>query len=127
MKTQFFRSFTALTLVGLMLSLCTSALARNPRSDDLLVQAYSALANANHNYGGHRTYAMNHLKKAGDLLGIHMRGDSPDERYVRQGSSDEQLRAAHSLLRQARLGLRGRPRVEVEDAMDHIARALEVR
>src|SRR2546430_748392 len=86
MKTRLFRSLTSLTLVGLIMSFCTSALARpHPRAatQDLLVQAYSALAAANHDYGGQRASAMNHLKKAGDLLGIRMRGDSPDNQYVR--------------------------------------------
>ena len=127
MKTQSFRS---LTVVGMILSFCTSVMARphpRARSEDLLVQAYSALANANHNYGGQRTAAMNHLKKAGDLLGIRMRGDSPDEQSVRQRSSDEQLRFAHDTLREARLTLKGRPRAEVEDAMDHIARAMQIK
>jgi hypothetical protein len=130
MKTQLSRSITSLTLVGLMFSLCMSAWAGprpRARTDDLLVQAYSALANANHNYAGQRTAAMNHLKKAGDLLGIRMRGDSPDEQHIRQGNSDEQVRAAYDMLREARLRLKGRPREEVENAMDHIAKALDVK
>src|ERR1041385_599574 len=86
MKTKLFR---LLTVVGLILCFCASAMAGphpRPHAQDLLVQAYSALANANHNYAGHRTAAMNHLKKAGDLLGIRMRGDSPDEQSTRLNS-----------------------------------------
>jgi len=126
MKTQLFRSFASLTLVGLILSFCTSAMARpRPSTQDLLVQAYSALANANHDYEGHRLAAMQHIQKAGDFLGVKIRGD--EKRYEPQVVSDDQLRIAHRLLRDARRGLKGRPREQVEKALDQVETALRVK
>jgi hypothetical protein len=46
--------------------------------------------------------------------------------YVaRQGMSEEQLRAARGMLEQARIGLTGKARKSVDDAIDQINNALK--
>jgi len=113
-------------MVGLLVSFCTSAVARTrPSTQDLLVQAYSALAAANHDYNGHRLEAMEHIRKAGDFMGVKIRGD--EKRYEHPAVSDEQLRIAHRLLRDARRGLKGPPREQVDRALNQIDTALHVR
>lgn len=115
MKTRFVRSFISAVVAGLMLALCTSAKA-NPAPGELLREAYRTLERADHDYKGHRKAAMEQIEKAAGLVGVKVRGDG----HVRetQGLSDANLRAAESLLRDARAGLSGK-------ALRHANRALE--
>jgi hypothetical protein len=94
-------------------------------SGRLLRQAYFSLLLADHDYNGHRIEALKEIETAAKLLKIELRGDG--QGHERQGVSDEQLRAARSLLEQARGGLETQPRKHVEKAIKQIDVALKIR
>jgi hypothetical protein len=91
----------------------------------LLWEAYLTLSAADHDYKGHRIEAMNEIEAAARLLRVDLRGDGKGRE--RQGVSDEQLRAARSLLGQARAELNGRPLKRVDKAIRQIDIALKLR
>jgi len=92
---------------------------------DLLVQAYTALERADHDYKGHRVAAMKEIERAGKLLGVTIRGGGKG--HEKQGVSDEQLRTAQSLLAQAQAGLSGKPRRHVDRALRQLNIALSIK
>jgi hypothetical protein len=94
-------------------------------SGRLLRQAYLSLLLADHDYNGHRIEAMKEIETAAKLLKIEIKENG--QRDEQQGVSDEQLRAARSLLDQAREGLETRPRKHVEKAIKQIDVALKIR
>jgi len=91
----------------------------------LLREAYLTLSAADHDYKGHRVEAMKEIEAAARLLKVDLRGDGKGRE--RQGVSDEQLRAARSLLGQARAELNGRPLKRVDKAIGQIDIALKIR
>jgi len=68
----------------------------NPADVTAVVQAYRALEQADHDYQGHRIKAMEHLRKAGNILGVTLKGDGKGQEQ--QGNSDTQLKQAQSML-----------------------------
>ena len=91
----------------------------------LLSQAYATLAQADHDYKGHRVAAMKQIEAAGKALGVNIRGDGKG--HEPQGVSDAQLRAAQGLLEQARAGLTGKPLKHINRALDQISIALTIK
>jgi hypothetical protein len=70
----------------------------NPADVTAVVQAYRVLELADHDYQGHRIKAMEHLRKAGLVLGVSLKGDGKSREQ--QGDSDTQLKQAQSMLQQ---------------------------
>jgi hypothetical protein len=70
----------------------------NPSDVQAVTQAYQALAQADHDYNGHRAKAMKHLHQAGKVLGISLKGDGHNKEG--QGTSDTQLKQAQTILKQ---------------------------
>ena len=88
----------------------------------LLRDAYITLSYGNHDYNGHRYYAMREIEAAANLMKFDLRGDGPG--VERQRVSDEQLRDAKSMLKQAQGELRGRARKHIAKAIGEIDKAL---
>jgi hypothetical protein len=91
----------------------------------LLRQAYITLSAGNHDYNGHRYYAMREVEAAANIMRFDLRGDGPG--VERQRVSDNQLRDARAILEQARHELRGRARRHVSKAIGQIDAALRTR
>ena len=66
---------------------------------DLLRKAYVALSLADHDYDGHRVAALRQTALAGEIVGIHLRGDGYGEET--QAESDAHLQDARTYLEQA--------------------------
>jgi len=94
----------------------------------LLQTAYTNLAEAKHDYKGHRVKAMWHLQAAAKQLGIKLQGKG--KIHERQAASDAQLRAARSQLEQTDSALtESNPQAaeQVENAIAEISAALRIR
>jgi hypothetical protein len=85
----------------------------------MLRLAYLALSRADHDYAGHRALAMRQTALAGDLLGLHLRGDGRGEES--QDVSDSQLKVAGNILSHAydRLAEKGH-----REAAGHVGAAI---
>src|SRR5580704_4611193 len=70
----------------------------NPADVTAVVQAYRVLELADHDYQGHRVKAMEHLRKAGLILGVSLKGNGQGREQ--QGDSDTQLKQAQTMLQQ---------------------------
>src|ERR1035438_285941 len=105
MRTDLCRSFAGLAVVSFGPSFGESLVAAPAPAASLLVQAYTTLEHAAHDYKGHRVAAMKQIEAAAKLLGVKVRGDG--KAHERQGVSDAQLRTAQGLLQQALPGLSG--------------------
>ncbi|HVM47380.1 MAG TPA: hypothetical protein VMU04_05100 [Candidatus Acidoferrum sp.] len=125
MRTKLFRSILVLTALCTSLAIGQRVFAGPAASRDLLVQAYTALEQADHDYKGHRVEAMKHVEAAAKLLGVSVRGEGKG--HEKQGMSDEQLRSAQSLLQEARGGLKGKPLKQVNKALQQISVALSIK
>ena len=125
MKTKFLRSsalliaFTSWLLAGSVLQ------AQTPPAANLLRQAYSTLAVADHDYKGHRVEAMKQIEAAAKVLKMDLHGDGRG--HEKQGVSDEQLRAARTLLEQARPQLSGKALKHIDKAVAQLNTALKIR
>jgi hypothetical protein len=92
-----------------------------------LREAYWLLEHANADYNGHRGKAMEHIRKAGELLGMEIlhgrgyEGDHPQE------ASDARLRHARDLLRDVGAESGGKELERIRMAIREIDIALEVR
>jgi hypothetical protein len=71
----------------------------NPADVQAITQAYKLLAQADHDYQGHRIKAMKHLHQAGKVLGINLKGEGKTSNEG-QGTSDTQLKQAQTMLHQ---------------------------
>jgi len=125
MKANLLRSLVGLVLLCYGLSLGPSLLAYPSPPAALLTQAYSALAQADHDYKGHRVNAMKQVQAAGKILGVNVRGDGKG--HERQGVSDAQLRTAQGLLQQARASLSGKALKHVDKALQEISLSLSIK
>jgi hypothetical protein len=74
MNTNLLRSCVGLAVVCFLLSLGQSLLAGPSPAAGLLVQAYTTLEQADHDYNGHRKAAMNQIEATAKLLGVRIRG-----------------------------------------------------
>jgi hypothetical protein len=125
MKIHLYRSFVGLAVVCSVLSFGQNLVAAPAPAAGLLVQAYTTLEQADHDYKGHRKAAMKQIEAAAKLLGVKVRGDGKG--HEKQGISDAQLRAARGLLQQARSGLRGKPLGHVNKALQQLSIALSIK
>jgi hypothetical protein len=125
MKPSLVRSFVGLAVVCYALSFGQSLLAGPPPAAALLVQAYTTLEQANHDYKGHRIAAMKQIEVAAKLLGVNVRGDGKG--HEKQGISDAQLRTAQGLLQQAQPMLSGKPLKHVNKALQQLSIALSIK
>jgi hypothetical protein len=91
----------------------------------LLRDAYITLSYGNHDYNGHRYYAMREIEAAANIMKFDLRGDGPGAE--RQRISDDQLRDARAMLEQARKELKGRARKHVDKGIREIGSALRTR
>ena len=96
-----------------------------PNSGSLLVQAYSTLEVADHDYKGHRVAAMKQIEDAAAILGVDVHGQGRG--HEKQGVSDQQLRKALNLLQQARVGLEGKALKHVDNAIGQVSTALSIK
>lgn len=117
----------SIAVVAFLFSFGLAAHAEPPR--DELAHAYRLLKTANHDYDGHRVKAMEEVKAAASDLGIEVGGELPDREH--QWKSDDQLKEARRLLRDAKdkLEAHDRDRVaeHVEKAIKEINASLEVK
>jgi hypothetical protein len=91
-----------------------------------LRRAFWLLENANSDYAGHRIKAMEHVKKAGEVLGMDLHGEGYKGEH-KQGASDERLREAKELIKAVLRETDSRTKEygRLEDAVREINRALE--
>jgi hypothetical protein len=115
MKARILRFCGILALFCFILSVPTTSVAAPP--GELLREAYISLEKADHDYKGNRKAAMEQIEKAAKLLNVNVRGDGRG--HEKQGVSDEQVRTAQNLLRDARGGLSGKPLRHVNKALEH--------
>ena len=120
-----YRSVAGLAIVCFVLSFGQSLVAAPSPAAGLLVQAYTALEQADHDYKGHRIAAMKQIEAAARLLGVKVRGDGKGHEH--QVISDAQLRSAQGLLQQARSGLSGKPLRHVNKALQQLSIALSIK
>ena len=125
MRINFYHSIVGLAAVCFMLSFGQSLVAAPSPSAGLLVQAYTTLEQADHDYKGHRIAAMKQIEAAAKLLGVKVRSDGRG--HEKQGVSDAQLRTAQGLLQQAQSGLSGKPLRHVNKALQQLSIALSIR
>ena len=125
MKTDLCRYFVGLAVACSVLSFGHGLVAAPSAAAGLLVQAYTTLAQADHDYKGHRVAAMKQIEAAAKLLGVSVRGDGKG--HEKQGVSDAQLRTAQGLLQQARSGLNGKPLGHVNKALQQLSIALSIK
>ena len=125
MNRNLFHSFIGLAVVCSALCLGKSVVAGPPAASALLVQAYTTLEQADHDYKGHRIAAMKQIEAAARLLGVNVHGDGRG--HEQQGVSDAQLRTAQGLLQQAQAGLSGKPLRHVNKALQQLSIALSVK
>ena len=135
MKSKLSRLFIGLAAVAFCCSLNTTLWAQSatpptppppPASaSSLLTQAYVALAQADHDYQGHRVHAMKQIEMAAKVLGFSLNGNGHG--HEKQVASDQQLRTAQSLLQQAVAGLPPAAQKHVQNAIDQISAALSIK
>jgi hypothetical protein len=90
-----------------------------------LDDAYATLAQADHDYKGHRVKAMKQIELAVQALGGKISGKGRG--HEPQATSDAQLRAAQALLQQASGGLSGKSLKHVNAAITQISTALAIK
>lgn len=111
--------------VLLVLGLATRASAQTTSANTLLDEAYATLAQADHDYAGHRVRAMEQIKLALKELGSSVSGTGKG--HEPQATSDAQLRAALGLLQQAQSRLSGKPAKHVNRAIEQLNTALTIK
>jgi hypothetical protein len=125
MRTNLYRQLVGLAVVCFVFSFSQRLYAGPSPAAGLLVQAYTVLEQADHDYKGHRVAAMKQIEAAAKLLGVSVRGDGRG--HEKQGVSDAQLRTAQGLLQQARPGLSGKPLKHVNRALQQLSIALSIK
>jgi hypothetical protein len=102
----------------------------NPADVQVVTQAYKLLAQADHDYQGHRAKAMKHLSQAGRVLGVMLKGDGKTKEQ--QGTSDELLKQAQTMLQKfnasgASGNRHNRAMTHVQNAMGELTTALSIK
>ena len=120
----FLRYATLLASLLLAFGLVTRAQAQTG-SLTLPDDAYATLAQADHDYKGHRVRAMKQIELAVQELGGKISGQGRGREP--QATSDAQLRAAQVLLQQASSGLSGKALKHVNAAIVQINTALAIK
>jgi hypothetical protein len=119
------RCSTLLATLLLAFGLVTPVHAQTAGSTALLDDAYATLAQAKHDYKGHRVLAMKQIDAALGEMGAKVSGKG--KVHESQGTSDAQLRAAQSLVQQASAGLSGKALKHAEKAIAQINDALAIK
>jgi hypothetical protein len=132
MNAKLPRFFISMAVLTLSMSLASTVRAQSsptpaypPAVPGLLSQAYSALSRADHDYHGHRARAMKLIEHAAKELGFTLSGDGHG--HEGQITSDDQLRTAQGLLRQAVTGLPPKAQEHVQKALEQISTALSIK
>jgi hypothetical protein len=126
MKTNLlFRCSTSLAIILLAFGFVTPVHAQYANSTALLDDAYATLAQAKHDYKGHRVRAMKQIEVALGEIGAKVSGKGKN--HEPQGTSDAQMRAAESLLQEARSGLSGKAIKHVDNAITQINDGLAIK
>jgi hypothetical protein len=89
-----------------------------------LRHAYWLLENADHDYAGHRVKAMEHIRKAGEIIGmeLHGKGYGGGE----PPKSDEKLIRARNLLQEVKKESKGKENEHLHLAIVELDHALDV-
>jgi hypothetical protein len=124
-NNYFLRGWIGLATLLLAFFFVAQVHADTASSITLLNDAYATLAQANHDYQGHRVRAMKQIEAALNVLGEKISGQGKG--HEPQGTSDAQLRAAQALLQQAGAGLTGKALKHVNEAASQISTALSIR
>ncbi len=121
----FLRCSILLATVLLALGLVAPAHAQSANATVLLDDAYATLAQAKHDYKGHRVRAMKQIEAALGVVGAKVSGQGRN--HEPQGTSDAQMRAALGLLQQASAGLSGKALKHVSAAITQINDGLAIK
>lgn len=119
------RYSTLLAVLLLAFGLVTRAQAQATGSAALLDDAYATLAQAKHDYQGHRVRAMKQIDAALGVIGAKVSGKGKN--HESQGTSDAQMRAAEALLQQASAGLSAKALKHVNAAITQINDGLAIK
>ena len=119
------RALILIATVLLALGFATPAHAVPANAVALLDDAYATLAQAKHDYKGHRVRAMKQIELALGEAGGKVSGNGHP--HETQGTSDAQLRAAQGLLRDASGGMSKKGLKHVNAAIEQINIALTIR
>lgn len=122
---MFSRSSTVFVALLMAFGLVMPVHAGPGNTTALLDDAYATLAQAKHDYKGHRVRAMKQIELALGEAGGKVSGKGKN--HEPQGTSDAQLRAAQGLLQQAKGGLSGKGLKHVENAIAQINDALAIK
>lgn len=120
-----FRFSILITAMLLVFGLVTQTQAQPGNSVALLNDAYATLAQAKHDYKGHRVKAMKQIELALGEVGAKVTHTAKS--HEAQGTSDAQLRAAENLIQQAKAGLSGKALQHANAASKQINEALSIR
>jgi hypothetical protein len=121
----FLRCASLLAILFLAFGLVNRVQAQTDSPTATLDDAYATLAQADHDYKGHRVWAMKQIELAVKELGGKISGNGKG--HEPQGTSDAQLRAAQVLLQQAGGGLSGKALKHVNAAITQINTALAIK
>jgi len=120
-----FRSSIFLVTLLLVFGFVTPAHAQSAGAAVLLNDAYATLAQAKHDYKGHRVRAMKQIELALGEVGAKVSKTARPRES--QGTSDAQLRAAQGLLQQAAAGLSGKALKHTNAAISQLNEALAIK
>lgn len=120
-----FRYSILFTVILLAFGLVSHAQAQAGNATGLLNDAYATLAQAKHDYKGHRVKAMKQIELALGEVGAKV--TRTGKNHEPQGTSDAQLRAAQNLLEQASHELSGKALKHTDAAIKQINEALSIR
>jgi len=126
--TKHFLSFRlSILIVSVLLALgfATPVQAQPANAAVLLNDAYATLAQAKHDYKGHRVKAMKQIELALGEVGAKVAPTG--KHHEPQGTSDAQLRAAQNLLAQASHQLSGKALQHTDAAIKQLNEALSIR
>jgi hypothetical protein len=119
------RCTTVLATILVIFGLVMPVHAQSAASITLLDDAFATLAQAKHDYKGHRVRAMKQIDAALGEIGAKVSGKGRNRES--QGTSDAQMRAAESLLQEARPGLSGKALKHVDNAIAQINDGLAIK
>ena len=119
------RHVTLVIVLLLAFGLMTQVQAQSTSSSTLLDEAYATLAQADHDYKGHRVRAMKQIDAALGEIGAKVSGKG--KKHEPQGTSDAQMRAAEALLQQASAGLSRKALKHVNAAITQINDGLAIK
>ncbi len=125
MNTKSLRFSISAAVLALFLIGGLNLRAQSTPSASLLTQAYAVLSVADHDYKGHRVRAMKQIEAAAKVVGVTLTGNGKG--HEQQGTSDQQLQTATSLLQQARAGLPPKAQRHVDKALEQLSTALSIK